>query len=228
MKAHEELQFVLVLGAVIAVPLAVLLVTWGCTRWVLGPLERAGRHRPFSMQFSLADLLCLFVVLQFPLGIMHWVMRGRRVDETVLAVDLAVAVVAAIVWWSGVRTLSRAGIRAPWHRCAMLTLVMPVTLVGSIAVVVLLVASASALANYENSPGYWLLVAEVPLGGALYLLGRLTRAIVAAAEAPRLKPGSLPRGEGTLSRPDVLRVNRSGNGHVVGAGDDGAGVGKDG
>ena len=35
---------------------------WGCYRWVLGPLDRAAKSRQYPAQFSLADLLSLFVL----------------------------------------------------------------------------------------------------------------------------------------------------------------------
>ena len=82
-----------------------------CLYWVLGPLDRAAKNRRFAMQFSLADLLCLFVLVQLPVGLLHWAAGGSKMEPGgVLVVDIQIAVAATVVWWKCVRTMSRAGI----------------------------------------------------------------------------------------------------------------------
>ncbi len=168
---------------------AVLFAALGCLNWVLRPLDRAAKNRPFAIQFSLADLLCLFVLVQLPLGVvhsvLHWVPRGGEVHVGVLVVDLVVGLLAASVWWAYVRTLSRAGIHVVWHRCVALTIALPAAFLGSIAMTLLPVLAVGLLIGRETSAGLWMLLAMVAVGGVLYGLGRFTRAIVAAAEARR-------------------------------------------
>ena len=45
---------------------------WACGFWILRPLDRAAKNRRYAIQFSLADLLCLFVLVELPLGALHW------------------------------------------------------------------------------------------------------------------------------------------------------------
>jgi hypothetical protein len=218
----------MMLGFAVAITFAAPFVVFGSPLWVLEPLDRAARNRRFPVQFSLADLLCLFALVQLPLGVAHWVIGGPSINQSVLPVDLGIVMLATTVWWSGVRTLSRAGIHATWQRCMALTLAIPVGFAGGFGLVALHVVGLIRVASEKNPAGYWLLFAEVPLGSVIYGLGRFTRAIVAAAEARRFQPYPPAKKEGTESRPDVLRVNRPRDSDVVGAGDDGAGVGKDG
>jgi hypothetical protein len=178
---------------------AVLFAALGSLNWVLGPLDRAAKNRQFPIQFSLADLLCLFVLVQLPLGavhsVLHWVPRGGEFHAGVLVVDLVVALLAASVWWTYVRTLSRAGIHVVWHRCVALCIALPAAFVGSVAMIVLPLVAVGLLVGRETSTGLWMLLAVVAIGGALYGLGRFTRAIVAAAEAARTKPPLAPMPE---------------------------------
>ena len=264
--------FVLIVG-VLAAPVV-------CTRWVLGPIDRAGANHRVPVQFSLADLLGLFVVVQLPLGGLHFATRGVTIwrldlyDEVfaiplrpiMFLLDVLIVLFAATVWWTLVRRLSRAGIDIAWHRLLTLTVILPVAFVGSIAILVLpLVATASwrsttpsvslfclqtfrsaassmapagsrARSLPQRKPAVAGCRVSPRMGGPrsphrrplrsrclrlLYRLGRSTGTIIVAAKTRRNRTPSL------LSS-HVLRVNRPSGGDVVGAGDDGAGVGEDG
>ena len=159
---------------------------WASLQWVLGPLDRAAKNRQFPIQFGLADLLCLFVLVQLPVGIVHWVARsseGQIVESGVVTLDCAFVVAAVVVWWNCVRTLSRAGIHVVWRRCIVLTVALPGAIVGSVAATCLPVASVAAMleGHFSDADG-WLLLAEIPVLGILYGLGRFTRAIVASSK----------------------------------------------
>jgi hypothetical protein len=171
------------LGFVIGIAglLLVCFLAWACLNWVLGPLDRAARNRQFPIQFGLADLLCLFVLVQLPVGTLHWAMHDV-LKEGILVLDVVLGVVAALVWWVCVRTLSRAGIHEVWQRAIVLTFVLPSGYVGSGAVLVLPFATVGLfLAQHTLSAG-WLLLLEIPLIGILYGLGRVTRAVVASTK----------------------------------------------
>ncbi|MEN6449971.1 MAG: hypothetical protein ABFC96_05740 [Thermoguttaceae bacterium] len=164
----------------------VMLVTpVACLRWVLGPLDRAAKDHQFPVQFSLADLLCLFVLVQLPLGGLHFALRGEKVEPGFLIADAAVIGVSAAVWWTYVRTLSRAGIHVVSHRCIALTIVLPIAFVGSIAVVALPPIGLELASGGHVSLGVALVLAELPLFGVLYGRAKFTRSIVAPAEAQR-------------------------------------------
>jgi hypothetical protein len=138
-------------------------------------MDRAAKNRRLPIQFGLADLLCLFVLVQLPVGIVHWVMRYTRVQSGALAADIMVSLMAALLWWNCTRMLSRAGVQTVWQRCVVLTVVLPGVIAGPVAVIVL------PFAALDGSPG-WAILAEMLVIAILYGLGRFTRAIVASAE----------------------------------------------
>jgi hypothetical protein len=152
-----------------------------CFAWTLGPLDRAAKDRRYPIQFSLADLLCLFVLVQLPIGAVHCVPHGQGVRGVMVVVDVVLAAVAAVVWWTGVRTLSRAGIHVVWQRCLLLSVVLPSAVVGSFAGVGLPAAAIACFSSREPEWGGWLLAMEIPLFAILYGLGRFTRAVVASS-----------------------------------------------
>jgi hypothetical protein len=170
------------IGAMFALP-------WGCLYWVLGPIDRAAKNRQYPPQFSLADLLSLFVLVQLPVGIVHWAVQGSEslaTERESLAaeavVDVLVAGTAIVVWWKCVGTLSRAGIGVVWHRCMILAVGLPVVL-AAIGALMILPCAAFVVLTEQNDPiGWWMLVAEAPVAGVLFGLSRFTRAIVAQAE----------------------------------------------
>jgi hypothetical protein len=176
-----------------AVLTAVAYAIGGCLHWVLGPLQRAAKNRRFAKQFCLADLLSLFVLVQLSFGVVHW--AGRDSEDfrsAMLTIDLIVAAIVVVVWWACLATLSPAGINVVWHRCVVLTVVLPTTLVGSLAIIALPFVALGALIDGRNTTGCLLLLAEPLVAGVLYGLGRFTRFIVASAEARRSELPPVP------------------------------------
>jgi hypothetical protein len=159
-------------------------VVWGSISWVLTPLERAAKHRLYAVQFTLADFLCLFVLVQLPLGVVHWAAHNSAQREAVLGLDLLAAGIAVVAWFACVQMLSAAGIHVVWQRSVALAVVMPITIFGNFAAILMPVAAVAMLTDGRFSAACWLLVAEVVLGCVFYGLGRFTRAIVAAVESP--------------------------------------------
>jgi hypothetical protein len=145
------------------------LVNW----WVVKPLDRAGRDRQCPVQFSLSDLLCLFVVIQFAIGVLQWV-GGWSISPF--------AVLAAVAWWAGVRLLSRAGICIVWQRCVFLVSSAPVLLGSGVALALTIGAILDLYGDKKDtSRDVIILFANIPLVCMVYVLGRFTRAIVASA-----------------------------------------------
>ena len=95
----------LALVVFVAVVSAIAFAAWACLNWVLGPLDRAAKNRRYPIQFALADLLCLFVLIQLPVGLIHWAARDVPRGRLVIF-DVVLGVVATVVWWFCVRTLS--------------------------------------------------------------------------------------------------------------------------
>jgi hypothetical protein len=156
---------------------------WASLNWVLGPLDRAAKNRQSPIQFGLADLLCLFILIQLPVGIVHWTLADV-LREGIVVVDILIGIVAGLVWWVCWHTMSRAGIEVVWQRCVVLALVLPGGYVGSVALMVLPIAVGALLLFQpdRSTIACWLLLVEVVLPAILYYFGRFTRAIVAASE----------------------------------------------
>jgi hypothetical protein len=175
-----------VVGSV-AVMAAIIIVPSACLNWVLGPLDRAAKNRWYPIQFGLADLLCLFVLIQLPVGLMHWTLHDM-LGKGVVVLDVLLGVAATLVWWVCVRTLSRAGIHVVWQRCAVLTLVMPGTYASTLALIGLPIAVVALFVEHHPAIAGWLLLVEVILPFVLYGLGRCTRAVVAATKDKDVMP----------------------------------------
>jgi hypothetical protein len=151
---------------------------WASLNWVLGPLDRAAKNRQSPIQFGLADLLCLFVLIQLPVGILHWTLADV-LREGIVMVDILLGIVAGLVWWVCWHTMSRAGIEVVWQRCLVLAIVLPGGYVGSVALMVLPFAAGALFMSDHAAIAWWLLLVEVVLPAILYCFGRFTRAIVA-------------------------------------------------
>ena len=171
--------FVASLAAIIAVGAAIFFAARSCLNWVLGPLDRAAKNRQFPIQFGLADLLCLFVLIQLSIGFMHWTLENV---EAVVVLDILLGVVVIAVWWKSVRTLSQAGIHGAWRRCFVLVVSLPGAYVSSVALIALPFVAAGCFADQQPAAAVWLLVVEIILPFVLYGLSRFTKAIVASSE----------------------------------------------
>jgi hypothetical protein len=167
------------IAVVVAVPFGV----WTCFDWVLGPLERAAKGRQSAAQFNLADILCLVLLVQLSMGLSYWLTcHGSDLRENII-IDLVFIVILAATWWHYVRALSRAGVCAIRQRCIVLLLLLPVAIAGAIGVFVLPIAVLDLLWDRTHvSRDVWSLLGGVLLGCAVYVSGRVTRAIVAPAE----------------------------------------------
>jgi hypothetical protein len=185
------LELVTLVVSLGGIALAVLVIRW-CAVWVLGPLDQAAKKRRHPVQFSLADLLCLFILVDLPMGgIQCLVPEGDRVTGGVIAADVVVAGLAALVWWTGVRTLSRAGIHGTWQRSFVLAIVIPAGYAGPFIIGCLPFVIIGVWLGDHNFPlAMKLTVAEIATGGTVYGLGRITRAVVASASRLVGKSGS--------------------------------------
>jgi hypothetical protein len=152
--------------------------------WVLGPLDRAAKNRRYRIQFSLADFLCLFVEVQLALGVPAFVFRGMDGNWMGLAVFVSIVIVAValLVWWTGVRTLSAAGVHDTFARAVTLSIGIPIGFAASVAIPLICLAMLASLdpSNHLPRAGLFLLVG---LADALIIvgLGYMTRRIVAGS-----------------------------------------------
>jgi hypothetical protein len=166
--------------------------------WVLGPLDRAAKDRQYPIQFSLADFLCLFVQAQLALGGPALLFRhaDRRDQSAAIIVMVFVTALSILLWWSGVRTLSRAGVHGTLARALTLTIVIPFGYVSSIAVA--LVPLGIIVSFFGSRSESWLtglfMLIEAGLIILVVGLGFATRRIAATArhEPSSSDPTQLP------------------------------------
>jgi hypothetical protein len=159
----------------IAILAAAGAVVWVSLSWVLGPLDCAAKVRRLPLQFGLADLLCLFVLVQLPIGFVHWITHITALQSLELAGDIVASIVAVALWWNGWRMLSRAGIHTVWQRGVILAVVVPGVIIGPVSLIALPFVALVVKCN-------WLLFALIPIVAILYAIGRFTRAVVASAQ----------------------------------------------
>jgi len=158
------------------------LAIWWIAVWVLRPLDIAAKSQKLPMRFTLADFLCLFVLVQTSAA---GLLFEGQFGWTIVCFGWAAF---GSMWALGVHTLSRAGVVNPWHRALFLVLVVPFTVVSAI----LLAPAALTLAASLFSPmppfrGLELLLAILAVPAAiavLYGLGRLTRRMVRRRTPP--------------------------------------------
>jgi hypothetical protein len=171
-----------------------LLVDFGCAaifcvgcwgfHWALEPLKRAGKGRQCAMQFSLADILCLFVPVQLLLGTVHSAMQHSETRLKEWEWDLLIVWLTAWIWWDLVRKLSRADIHAVWQRSVIL-MVAPLVFFVAFGMLYGQPMRISHLTDMHPVVGVFVLLGTAAvLGGVIYGLRRFTRAITRAGRLP--------------------------------------------
>lgn len=166
----------------------------GVARCILGPLDRAARNRECPAQFTLADFLCLFVLIQLSMILPHWLATLIERNPVYWLFAGYGWASAAALWWFSVRSLHKSGVVIVWHRAVFLTLAIPVTIVTSAgipAVAVFVVLMFREL----NFPGdvFRALGAELLLAFFVVVCSYFTRYIIAHATPPT---PSLPSSSG--------------------------------
>jgi hypothetical protein len=165
----------------------------GICHAIVCPLERAS-HRRGAWHFYLADFLCLFVIIQVPISLIHAI--GRANDAllaTCLVLDGVAMVASGGSWLFGVLLLSRAGIHTIWHRAVALVVVLPLAWVGSLASAAMsawLYFAPLVPVSRESASWSWRKWALVFMGnaallGALYGARRFTLYIVRSSQPAR-------------------------------------------
>jgi hypothetical protein len=170
-------------------PVLLIYVAVVAVRWVLGPLDRAAKNRRYPIQFTLADFLCLFVQVQLALA--GPALAFRQMDNrnsAIIGASVIVAIIVALVllvWWTGVRTLSRAGVHGTLARALTLTVAIPFGYACSIAIPGLAIGLIGVLFGGPPREYSWavvLLPVEMVLILIVVGLGFMTRHFLASAE----------------------------------------------
>jgi hypothetical protein len=173
------------------VPFVAVSAAFAAVKWVLGPLDRAAKNRNYPIQFSLADFLCLFVQVQLVLAWPAQLFRQTPNEKTVGALAIIIAILMGLVllvWWTGVRTLSRAGVHGTLARAFTLTVSIPFGYTFSIAVPMLPFGIFASLTDWPAprlaQAGLFFL-AELAVILVVVGLGFMTRRILATAQRQR-------------------------------------------
>ena len=172
------LLFLLVMG---------LAMGWGIVilKRIMDPLEAAARRQSRPAQFTMADFLSLFFLLQIPMAAIHAlpgdVPRGAKVT-----LDCFAWVVCGLLWASGVKKLANSGVERPRHRLIFLALVLPASFFGTLVFIFTGIACIACFFEARGT-GLWgpgLLLVEMALLVVFRLSANFVRRMVAAAEAP--------------------------------------------
>jgi hypothetical protein len=189
MTAGPGLLLVLVAGLALVATLVGIAAVTGAG--VLRPLDQAAKKSKLPLQFTLGDFFCLFLLIQLPTGLLHFWLSPLE-DPEIWVFDGLAWVCCGLMWWVSVRTLSRAGIRNPWHRGVFLVLVLPVAYFGSIVSAilwpVLCVLAFQDIGRGDLSRVASIGAVQVALLTAVFVCRHFTRRMVAAAEAPAENP----------------------------------------
>ena len=153
-------------------------------QWIVGPLDRAARHRMRPTQFTMVDFLSLMFLFQLPMAAVRSWASVRDVPSVFVFYVFGWLATSAM-WALSVRTLSRAGIEKTWHRGIFLALVLPAAYFGSI-VFTAIVAFGSISLFVEDGPSRNAPAVFAVAGGlllAFFLSARFVRKMVTASEA---------------------------------------------
>src|SRR5688500_11378517 len=141
--------------------LGVLAVVIGGTiwlaRWMLEPINRAAGALGAPTRFMLVDSLALMILLQIGLAICGQALADegtREADANMYWLMLFLVVVLVLVLWAAsVSVVSRAGIRRPLRRVAVIVLLVPgtlATIMGTPALLAFLVMAISRTLRGER------------------------------------------------------------------------------
>jgi len=155
--------------------------------WVLRPITSAARDLHQPAQFSMADFFCLFVLVHLSMAAAHGIFPAE-IGRMIWIVDAFGWFASGSLWWVGGQTLSRAGVTRPWPRVGVLTVVLPLTLVGAMAIPILILCSPLAIVHANSREGRWtaalLAAVGVVVCGTFFGLSRFTRYLMAQLPSP--------------------------------------------
>jgi hypothetical protein len=168
---------------------------WLAAIWVLGPLDRAAKNRRYPIQFSLADLLCLFVQVQLALAGPSLLFRTMADRTPAIGISVALVAGTLLVWWTGVRTLSRAGVHSTTGRSVTLIVIIPLGYASALVLPCLgMMIFGSLVEPSPETPWTGLMgLVEILLVVLVIILGFMTRRILATADGQRkMAPSAEP------------------------------------
>jgi len=164
------------------------ILVWKVAAWIARPLDLAAKNRQHTTQFTIVDFLCLFVLVQAPMALIHSIKTGSGTGIQgweLLFLDCYAWGSIGLIWWKSAEIMSRAGINTPWHRVVLLLVILPVTLVGPLLPFVFIIVTAIGMVKFPSIfwIGFTVVSIVVAMPAAMILSARLVRRIVAASDA---------------------------------------------
>jgi hypothetical protein len=152
-------------------------------KWILDPLEVASRQHRRPTQFTIADFLCLFFLLQLPVAAIHALPDGIPRDVKAIF-DCVAWIICGLLWATCVKKLANCGIERPRHRLIFLAVVLPVSFFGTMAFVFSGIICGACFLDTAGGAiwGLVLLFVELALLVVFRLSGNFVRRMVTAAE----------------------------------------------
>lgn len=166
--------------------LLLLNVPFKAVACAMAPLERAVTERRKPAQFTIADLLCLFLLVHLSSTVVYYLCQTPPGGDMFIVYVFGWGSWTAL-WWASVRKLSQAGVTSSRHRTLFLLLVLPWLLAGSIVQIPVLgwlIMSLGLLSCSDpTAPAHCLgsLASEVGLVATFYACAWFTYRIVAVA-----------------------------------------------
>lgn len=153
--------------------------------WILMPIDRRGKARKAPVQFSVGDFLCLFIIMQLPLIVTHFMPTKFVNDQErhfVWIFAIATWIMAPVIWFSCARALSKAAINNGLHRFIFLGLVVPFVYYTLIPFLFVMVETIQWFASGKDprgdGPTIQILFVWLGLASLFFLCGLFTRWIV--------------------------------------------------
>jgi hypothetical protein len=98
--------------------------------WAIRPVMRLPRENPRRTQFTIGDVLALFLMIQAPLSVIVALLPNRD-PHIIAAADIGVTLVSLYFWFRGVQYVSRLGIESAARRFVYLGLLLPVAIAAA-------------------------------------------------------------------------------------------------
>ena len=138
--------------------LGVILIPVFFAGFILRLLDKAAKDRQQKVRVYVVDFFSLLFLMQIPMAIMLQLPTQEKFLPAV--VSCIFSLIMALVWWTTIRTVSRAGIFRVADRVWISLLVIPMMYVGSFAMIAI---STTIFSNNLNNFRIDLAVIEVVL-----------------------------------------------------------------
>ncbi len=203
---HAPSQIYALIAGLLLCVLAIIGPSTFIVRWILAPIDRAAKFRKAPARFSIGDFFCLFLAIQIPLAVIYRFVETDE-DQFYWLFTIATWIVGPVMWVTGARTLSKAGIEASGQRFVFLGLIMPIVYYGLLPFTILGIRIALMICGAESPSqfAFWMFAAWGALAGLLALSAAFTARMVRHLQIDSFAPIEVP---GTVepARPVISRA----------------------